>query len=229
MYETDLEFASGTISSSGNILTPAEANLTVGVNQTALSPLDVFDTTKVNAAANAVKYVASGAYWTGNGTTAGNFRPELHAYLTSYATAHSLTEDTLISYLDAESEAAQQPLTHNDLIWQEEMGFFMTITYSDKTFLYYDGNFYVSGVQTGSAFTLPAAVESSNSLRYWHTPTAENATVDEVQLADATHLFLQPNTYFDFTLYVFMAKTDEELDPVINGQRITLFATMRLL
>ena len=228
-YESDLNFASGNVSSLDNVLTPAESDISVGIEKTALDPIDVFDTTKVKRAANTVKFTANGAYYTGQGRTAGDFRPELHAYLSSYATAHSLSQDTLFDALVAESSAAETPLTDNDLVAQGEVGFFFMINYLGKKFLYYDGTFYVSGVQSGSTFTFPAAAESNNELRYWHTATAENATVNAVQITDGTHFYLQPNKTFSFTLYVFIANDEELLARSVNGQRLTLFATLRTL
>ena len=228
-YESDLAFSSGNISSAGNVLIPAESDVSVGIEKAALDPIDVFDTTKVKRAANAVKYTASGAYYTGEGTTAGDFLPELHVYLSSYATANSLSSDTLFDALAAESSAAETPLTDNDLVTQGEIGFFYLINYLGKNFLYYDGTYYVSGVQSGSAFTFPAAAESNDELRYWHAPTAENSTVNAVQITDGSHFYLQPNTTFGFTLYAFIANDEELLAQSVNGQRLTLFATLRTL
>ena len=245
-FETNLTFAIGATG-----LVPAQAKQTVGTEQQALSPLDVFDPDdvsesyegKVLTAASVVKASASCAYWTGRSEETGDFAPELHAYtnaflgstalmahIGTYSDAPAVTADNLISLLEDEEDeysAANRLLARSDLARQGEIGFFAVVDYLGITFLFYNGACYVRGTSSGRAFTLPQLVESDSDLRYWHTPTAENCSVGNVVLSDGTYIHLQPNTTFSITMYAFVAKTDEELDPVFNGERLSLFLTLR--
>ena len=226
-YETDLQFASG----SPTTMIPAKAKTTVGINQQALDPIDVFKTTKVQTSAQAVKLTATGAYWAGEDATVGQFKIDLHAYTTAFVTAQSLSESTLLAYIAAEKTAAQKPITRNDLVYQGEIDYAVVFSYLNNTFLYYGGNYYLSSPTNGSGyFTLPAAMETDNNLRYWAPLTApgrvtvsENTTAD---VYDGANFLLQPNTIFAFTLYAFVAKTDEELDPAMNGETLSLFVSL---
>ena len=262
-YETDLDFASGNISTAGNVLIPAtekrvdsSGDPIPGIAQAALSPLDVFDvdtespahTGKVQSAAQAVKYTATGAYYTGEEDELGGFVPRLYAFTGDFLASAELsthlasmteqgeapltiTEDTLLSVLTREETkkaAANRLIARNDLVGQGEIDYILIIEYLEKTFLYYDGAYYVSGSSTGSDFTLPTEVDPDETeLRYWHDPTAENSTANGNQISDGSYFRLQPNTTFSLTLYVFVAKTDERLDPAINGERLTLFMSMQ--
>ena len=224
-YETDLQFASG----SPTTMIPAKAKTTVGINQQALDPIDVFKTTKVKTSAQAVKLTASGAYWAGEDATVGQFKIDLHAYTTAFVTAQSLSESTLLAYIAAEKTAAQKPITRNDLVYQGEIDYAVIFTYLDNTFLYYGGNYYINSA-TEEDFSLPATMESNNDLRYWE-PLTSSSTValnetTNVNVYDGTHFLLQPNTTFAFTLYAFVAKTDEELDPAMNGETLSLFVSL---
>ena len=254
-YETDLSFESDTtIASPENILIPAtEKRATSGIGQGALTPLSVFDVDTISPAhsgvvqraAQAVKYTATGAFWTGEEDNSSAFTPILHVYTNDFLGSTALsthlasmadqdetltvTESTLLDIISREEIRKTAPdrlLARNDLVARGEIDYIMVIEYSGISFLYYDGAYYVQGVESGSAFTLPAEAESNSELRYWHTPTAENCTVRGEQLSDGSYFHLLPNTTFSFTLYVFVAKTDEKLDPEINGQRLTLFMSL---
>ena len=249
-YESDLQYASGTISMPTNVLIPATAKKPdANISQPALSPMDVFDTTKVETSAQAVKFTASGAYWAGEDNTPGQFKPELHAYTNTFmgsselsarlsalstqqTTYSSLTESNLYEVLNKEAitynTATDRLIARNDLVRQGEISFVMVLNYLNETFLYYDGAFYVSA-QSASSFTLPAAMESDSNLRYWQAlTTASTVTIGQeaVPVYDGEYFLLQPNTTFTFTMYVFIAKTDEELDPDMNGKRLSLFASL---
>ena len=247
-YETDLQFASG----SPTTMVPAKAKTTVGINQQALDPIDVFDTAKVKTSAQAVKLTASGAYWAGEDATVGQFKIDLHAYTASFmgssalsarltalstqqTTYSSLTEGNLYEVLNKEEITYNTPtdrlITRNDLVYQGEIDYAVVFSYLNNTFLYYGGNYYLSSPTNGSGyFTLPAAMETDNNLRYWAPLTApgrvtvsENTTAD---VYDGANFLLQPNTIFAFTLYAFVAKTDEELDPAMNGETLSLFVSL---
>ena len=252
-YEVDLDYASGNISTASNVLIPAtEKNYesSGAISQGAMTALDVFDvdtldpahTGKVATAAQAVKYTATGAYWTGDSVKKGDFTPQLHAYtnvflassdlsdhLETFSEETAVTEENLLSLLTEEADevsAVNRLIARNDLVAQGEISYIMVIDYLGKTFLYYNGSYYVLGVQTGNAFVLPEEAESNSELRYWHTPTDLNSTVDDEQISDGSYFHLLPNTEFTFTLYVFMARTDESRDYEINGKRISLFASL---
>ncbi len=248
-YETDLQFASG----SPTTMIPAKAKTTVGISQQALDPIDVFDETKVQTSAQAVKLTASGAYWAGEDATAGQFKIDLYAYTASFMgssalsarltalstqekTYSSLTEGNLQEVLNAENityenAPTERLITRNDLVYQGEIDYAVVFSYLNNTFLYYGGNYYLSSPTNGSGyFTLPAAMETDNNLRYWAPLTAPgrvtvsgNTTAD---VYDGVNFLLQPNTTFSFTLYAFVAKTDEELDPAMNGETLSLFVSL---
>ena len=230
-YETDLAFRSGNIDTPANRLIPATAKRTVGMAQQALSPLDMFDTDtispahtgKVGSAAQAVAFTASGAYWTGETTTIGEFSIEVKAFLSSYATARSITSETI---------AANGNDAH-ELMRRGELGYLVIFDYLDHDVLYYDGTYYLNTSETAGAvddFDFLALDEY-----HWHAVQAHDTVsyddgngAREVEIYDGTHLLLQPNSTFDFDLYAFVAKTDEELDPEINGQQVTVFATIMI-
>ena len=255
-YESDLVFASGDRATAGNTLIPAVAEQTVGIEQEALAAIDVFDTEKVQTAAHAVKFTAGGAYWTGEEPTVGLFAPELYAYTSSFmggsalssrltalssaeVTYSTLTADNLTAILAAERSeysAAERVIARNDLVTRGEVTFAMILSYLNATVLYYDGVFYQSTPLPEEAdFVLPAAVESDSDLRYWVALTDEdlypNPNGAEAVLgekAGRAYLRMLPNTTFSFELYVFVAKTDEELDPQINGESLSLFASLTI-
>ena len=231
-YESELTFRSGNIETAANVLVPATAKATIGIDQQALSPLDVFDvdtvspahTGKVAVAAHAVAFTASGAYWTGETTTIGEFSIEVKAFLSSYATARSITSETI---------AANGNDAH-ELMRRGELGYLVIFDYLDHDVLYYDGTYYLNTSETAGA------VDDFDFLAldgeyHWHAVQAHDTVsyddgngAREVEIYDGTHLLLQPNSTFDFDLYAFVAKTDEELDPEINGQQVTVFATIMI-
>ena len=230
-YETSLHFPSGDINTSANVLVPATAKHTVGIRQQALSALDMFDvdvdtvipahTGKVQSAAQAVKFTATGAYWTGETATVGEFSFEVKAFLSSYATAQSITPETLSTNGNAAHE----------LTGRGEIDFVAVIHYLGCDILFYDGTYYLSNDEQTDV------IDDFDFLGlevvHWH--EMQDDSLDSVgygggtiDLYDGTYLLLQPNTTFDLDLYAFVAKTDEELDPEINGQQITLFATIKI-
>ena len=245
-YEGDLAFASGDISSAANKLRPAEAKQTIGIEQDDLAPFDMFDTTKVDTSANTVKYTARGAYWTGKLATVGQFTPSLHAYLADFLEGEDLadhletfSEETSVTeynFLDVLAEEAEEKsvsarlLAREDLVQRGEIGYFMIFDYLGQKFLYYNGAFYIRGNAAGADLTLPSvAVDANAELLYWHALTAESRVTyggTEYAVSDGTYLLLQPNTTFRYTLYVFVARTDEERDPEIDGKRVTFFASI---
>lgn len=247
-YESDLTFASGDISTPTNVLIPAKAKQLTGINQETLSSWDVFDvdtvspahTGKVATSAQAVRFVAEGAYWTGTTTTVGYMVPELRAYTSAFLTGEALsdhlesfseetelTEENLLSVLSEEAEektAQNRLIARNDLVGQGEIDYFMIFSYREETILYYDGTFYYGDSED------PALTLSSNTgldveqLEWSPYPNTDSLSA----ISNGTRLLLQPNTTFSYTLYVFVAKTDEELDPAINGERISFFASLKL-
>lgn len=213
-------------------------------------------TGKVESSAQSVKFTANGAYWTGEEPTVGLFAPELYAYTSEFmngsdlsarltalsspgVTYSSLTAENLTAILAAEKSgysATERLIARNDLVTRGEVNFIMILSYLDATVLYYDGVFYQSTALPEEAdFVLPAAVESQNALRYWVALTAEDTypspNGEETMLGEKQgkfYLRMLPNTTFSFNLYVFMAKTDEELDPQINGESLSLFASLTI-
>jgi len=217
MYESEISFASGTISTSANVLTPAKAKKTTGIAQGALGPLDVFDedtvspahTGKVQEAASTTHFTASGAYWVGASDTVGELTFSLSAYV----------------------KESGVPDTSYDLVIGEEIGYFVVFTYMNEKFLFYNGQFYTNDTESYT-LTLPD-VFTTSTLRYWKALTSSNFTksyrsVDSFAFTtDGTVLRLAPNSQFTYDLYVFVAKTDEELDaPYINGKTLQLRATL---
>ena len=244
-YESDLVFASGDISSPGNMLVPATAKHLVGSAQRDISTLEVFDvdtetpahTGKVATSAQAVKFTATGAFWTGEDVRPGKFKPEIRAYTATFLSGRNITEDNLISVLNAEAtnnpDPADRVVARNDLVRRNEIDYFMVINYLGTSFLYFNNTFYVvKGAEETADLTIPASAEGDSTLQEWKALTHESRISyndESLQVLDDTdaYLLLQPNTMFSFVLYVFVEKTDEELDPQINGERISIFATLR--
>ena len=206
----------------------------------------------VQTAAQAVSLVADGAYWTGESAIVGLFRPEFHAYtgaflasdalqdhLSALHVSSALSENNLLSVLSLESEtytaaSGNRLIARNDLFEQGEVQFAMLITYLGNTILYYDGEYYLApAAQESTDLTLPSLLESTSALRSWHKLVdpddhrySDNA---EEKILNGVYLRLLPNPTFSFKTYVFVAKTDEELDPAINGETLSLFASLSVL
>ena len=223
-YEAGLVFATGDESTPSNALVPATAQKTVGIEQDALSPLDMFDedvaatehTGAVKTAAHAVAFTSEGAYWTGARTDVAYFTPELHAYLSTYAPVQAWQNTTpQLSVLETATHTA------HDLVAQGEVDFVMVIAYRGEQILYCEGDYYVFDDTEAAANVpyLPAEIAST----YWH-KIGQNDTYGDTadKYLENGALCLDPNTTFTVTWYVFMAKTDEELDPAINGETLAL-------
>ena len=227
-YESQLEFLSGDIDTPENLLIPATAKATVGIEQQALAPLDMFDvdvqspahTGKVQSAAQAAAFTASGAYWTGETTTVGEFSFEMKAFLTEYAEEQ---------YIDDESLSTFSSDGH-ELVNRGELDCVVIFDYLGYDILYYDGSYYLNTEVAAGAVTTFDFLGLDGEYN-WHLLVAFDTVSyndGNVQIYDGTYLLLQPNTTFSFTMYAFVAKTDEELDPEINGQGVTLYATIKL-
>ena len=197
-YETGLSFASGAVNDSGNLLVPAVSKSSAGLNQTIYTPIEMFNTTKVASSATAVHYQASGAYWTGSASTVGEFSFRLAA-------------------------AVQGGNSSYNLVTNGEIAYAVVFHYLGKSILLYNGQYYTNEGTGTADFTLPSAITSDVGLIDWYVlSSAERVrTVNGVK-----YLLLTPNTEFEFDLYVFVGKTDELLDPAINGKTITLSATI---
>ena len=207
----------------------------------------------VKTAAHAVSFVADGAYWTGEAETVGLFLPELRAYtgtflsssalvthLGTFSNQTSITEENLLTLLTLEEDeytaaSGNRMIARNDRVAQGEVDYAMVIEYLGETILYYDEDFYLISDSEGEGkFELPASLEPDDELRYWQKLQALDGNrytgvYGAEHITDGTYLRLMPNTTFSFTMYVFMAKTDEELDPAINGETLSLFASLTVV
>jgi len=227
-YETDLAFAEGDIDTPENVLIPATAKATVGIAQQALSPLDMFDvdvespahTGKMQSAAQAAVFTASGAYWTGETTTVGEFSFEMKAFLKDYADEQFIDAENLSTFVS----------DGHELVNRGELDCIVILDYLGYEILYYNGAYYLNTeVSTGAVTTFDFL--GLDGEYNWHLLVAfDTVSYSDANVAiyDGTYLLLQPNTTFSFRMYAFVAKTDEELDPEINGQSVTLFATIKL-
>ena len=121
-------------------------------------------------------------------------------------------------------------IARNNLVEKGELDAFIMIEYMGEIILCYEGAFYRSGLSTGADLTLPATVAQNEEPRYWHLLTADVDTYEDTDfvITDGSYLRMMPNTTFAMTLYVFMTKTDEELDPKINGETISLFVALTI-
>ena len=249
-YERDLVFDSEVASE--NVLIPATAKDLVGSDQQALTAIDVFDESLVENAAQAVLITADGAYWAGEVSEQtpkiGLFRLETCAYTESFLASQeledhledftevtSVTEENLLSLLSAERSAyasapAGRMLERNNLLANGELDAFVVIEYMGESILYFHGAYYRTGLAEGADLTLPASVEPNNELRYWHLLTANVDEYEDTEfvITDGSNLRMQPNTTFTLKLYAFIAKTDEELDPNINGETISIFVALTI-
>jgi len=216
IYESDLAFANGNISTPSNALIPATAKATIGIEQGELDPLDVFDVDTVNpahtgmmaSAAQAVHYTAKGAYWVGSRSTAGELSFTLNAYVKEGGVAD----------------------TTYDLAADGEIAYFVLFTYMGENILYYNGRYYKNDT-VSYTLTMPD-IFTASTLRYWRplvsTDTKAYRGVTAFALTtDGTQLLLAPNSSFIYDLYVFVAKPDELLDDaVLNGKTLQLNATI---
>lgn len=217
-YEASLNFASGAQSDAGNKILIAQANPAqpLNISQTALAPLDVFDSTKVATVANAVKFTATGAYWYGNETTKG-------------ALSFSLT-------------ATPGNDANYDLVHYGELGYVWIIEYLGVKVMLFDGKYYTNTAtvqgSTGSpvdlpttgTVTLPSNAFAAADAEVWY-PIPANTAIAVEYNEEAEDVFLNgikllPNTRFEMTLYVFAAKADDFVDPLWNGQTVSLAATI---
>ena len=148
-----------------------------------------------------------------------------------------ITEENILSLLTSEAGAyalspTDRMIARNDLVVRNELDYVMIVEYREKTILFHNGDFYlIPDYEESSDLTLPAAMESNDELRDWRAVTSSDLypdTTEEIlgEKGGKQYLRLLPNTTFSFTLYVFMAKTDEELDPEINGETLSLFASL---
>ena len=177
-------------------------------------------TGKVLSAAQAAVFTASGAYWTGESTTVGEFVFELKAFLTGYVEDYSIDAETLENFESDEHE----------LVNRGELDCIVIFDYLGYDILYFNGAYYLNtDVAAGEVSTFDFL--ELDGEYHWHTIVALD-TVSygdaNVTIFDGTYLLLQPNTTFSFNMYAFVAKTDEEIDPDINGKGVTLFATIKL-
>ena len=220
-YESTLNFASGNANTASNHIVVAAMDPATPLSSTLLSPLDLFDTTKVRSAAQAVKVAARGAYWYGNETRSG-------------ALAFSLT-------------AKPQNNSNYDLVYYGELEYVAIFEYLGHKFLLFDGNYYTNSTQVtttggetydlvGTPLTLSTSATAfgSDGVDPWYPIPADTVITEEVTISDSTvrkdifvnGLLLLPNTRFAYTLYVFAAKGDDLMDQAWNGQTISLEATI---
>lgn len=200
-YDSELEYETGgSISSSENKLIPAKEKASVVLSQGEPSPWDVFDVDVVSpahsglmeSAAQAVKFSANGAYWTGRPTTTvgdeevvklGYFRPLIYAYTNDFLgseeladsldslssasqTFSSLTSDNLSAVLTAEVNANADPtdrfIARNDLVTRGQIGYFIVFEYLGETILYCNGEYYLNTDDAGEADLVLPAAAESD-------------------------------------------------------------------
>ena len=233
VYESALAFASGNQSTATNVIKIAEAKKTVGIQQGAPAPLDVFDvdtvspphTGKMKTSANAVKFTASGAYWYGYGTESG---------LLSFSLA-----------------AKPQNNANYDLVHYGELDYVVVFEYmhleQNTKILLFDGAYYINVQQvtstnganvtlSGTPLVLPSTATTFDldGAETWYPIPANTVITKEITTSSGTErkdvfrngLLLLPNSQFAFTLYVFASKADDFMDPAWNGQTIALEATI---
>ena len=206
-YEADLRFSSGEASTPANHLIPAvRSGGGAQIDDQALTSLEMFDTTKVTSA-QAVSYTAKGGYWTGKGTDVGQFTFLLEGYLTTVQEANRVAGGV------------------NDLAGSKrnELDYIVIFDYLGQKILLFHDEYYLSSTAALADLTLPEGLVGPTYL-YWKLSAPGSTLVDDTH----KYLLLQPNTTFEYTLYVFLAKTEKEFDPEINGKTISLKATLKV-
>ena len=155
-YETAIDFQSGTINTSANKLLPATAKSS-GAGLTSLNaqltydePLDMFRTAKVESAARAVRFAATGAYWVGAGTTPADL---------SFAVSANIAGDTF------------------DLVAAGEISYLAIFYYNNNKFMYYNGKCYLNVSEVSADLTLPTGIVALDTERYWRELTVEDTTM----------------------------------------------------
>ena len=217
-YESGISFQSGDIDTNTNILIPAVRTAGgAAIDEEALAPFDMFGAVapaanaKLTAQARAIKFKAKGAYWTGKGTTNGQFSFCLEGYLSTVVVG------------EREKDGV------NDLVGSKrnELDYIVIFDYFGEKILLCEGAYYLYS-NSANDLILPVGLEST--YRNWQLLTSADRIsygTASLQLVDANgYLLLQPNTTFEYTLYVFLAKAETEFDPAINGQSISLKATL---
>ena len=204
-YETDLNFAnSGTSADEENCLVPAVAELTFGLDQREYEPIDMFDPSAVETVATAAHFHTKAAYWAGSSVDKGELALKVSATVKGGSSAYDLVEWGEIDYIAIFS-----------YVWDG--------TDATKKVLYYDGEWYSDIETAASPFIVPLSVTGDQALTTWY---VLNDT-DKVKISNSIkYLLMSPNREFELDLYAFVAKTDELLDPAINGQTISLSATL---
>lgn len=200
-FETDVVFDS----SSDSVLKPAIAFAGSGVSLTAM---DMLDDTKVDEVANVVKYNTEFAYWTGFDETVTSFTIGLTAYV--------------------QGATASDP-DYYDLVDAGELFFVAVYTYHTKTIMYDGTNYYINEdyhAETTSADYVLNGLDSTLSTLWWTIDGAAEINGDGNVIFDNGGMVLTPNTEVSMKLYVFLAKTDELIDPAINGDTLDLVLTL---
>ena len=133
-----------TAKSSSDGLTSENAQLTYD------EPLDMFRTTKIESAARAVQFTATGAYWVGAGTTSTDLSFEVSAVIVG---------DTF------------------DLVAAGEVSYFAIFNYNNNKFMYYNGKCYLNVSELSADLTLPTGIVALDTERYWRELTVDDTTM----------------------------------------------------
>jgi len=189
----------GSLTYQSGSLTPAVAKLQAGDGQVALTPLEMFDTSKVATRATAVKYTTTINYASDSvGQLSFNVTATIGVATTDYVRYGELA---YIAVFDCNEVSSGKKL----LLYGYYTGVGSTVTQS-----YY----YNSGTTPYGGFANISDLGSPNT---WY---ALSSSVTNIY--NGTKMLLQPGKSYGVSLYVFPTKTDEEIDPALLGANVSI-------
>ena len=191
----------GTLTYSSGSLTPAVARVQVGSGQGALGPLDMFDTTtpKVGTRAVAVKYTTNIHYVSENqGTLNFNVTATISGSSVDYVT---YGEFAYIAVFDCGNVIPNKKV--------------LLYGYYDAAGTLHQEYYYNSSEGGASVYSGFANISDVGNTWYPVSSSVSN-------IFNGTQMILRPGKDYSVTLYVFPAKTDEEIDPVLLGANVTI-------
>lgn len=200
-FEADVVFDN----SSAGSLKPAIA---IAGDSTFLTAMDMLNATKVAEVANVIKFNTQFAYWTGFDETVTRFTMGLTAYVQGATSGNP---------------------DYYDLVEGGEVAFVAVFTYHTMVIMYDGTNYYIDedyhGEPTSSDYVLNG-LDAELSTLWWTIDGAAEITGDGSLIFSGGGMVLTPNTEVSMKLYVFLAKTDELIDPAINGDTLDVVLSL---
>ena len=200
-YETEVAFASGNVDTSSNKLLPATAKSS-GAGLISANAQITYDEPLDMFRTTKVESVARAVRFAATG---------------AYWVGASTTSRDLIFEVSANVSGDDF-----DLVAAGEISYVAILHYNNDKFMYYNGKCYLNVSEVSADLTLPTGIVGSDTERYWRELTAEDTTMT----TDGTKMLLPPNSEFSYDLYLFIAQTEELMEPEMNGKTLALTVTI---